>query len=401
MTDEQTENGQAAGGYPDEVRRVRAGGKDIILVGTAHVSRESVDLVKRVIAAERPDVVCVELDEKRYEALTRKDRWQALDLKEIIRRKQLGTLAVNLTLAAYQRKLGAKLGVRPGEELLAAAETAAAMGVPVELCDREVRVTMRRAWRAASLWKKGELLVTLAASLFDDTEMSEEQLARLKKKDMLAEIMDELGESLPELKRVVIDERDTFLAEKIKSAKGEKIVAVIGAGHLAGVERALGEDRSAMIDEINTIPPVSPAWKTLGWAVPALIIGSIVVIARNKGAAVAGDNILYWILANGIPSALGAALALAHPLTVLSAFAAAPVTSLTPVIGAGYVTAFVQVMLQPPVVREFETVLDDIGTVRGWWGNRLLKVLLAFLLPGFGSMIGTWVGGAEIISNLF
>ena len=388
-------------GYPDEVQRVTLGDREIILVGTAHVSQESIDLVNRVIGQERPDTVCVELDEKRFEALARKKRWEALDLKEIIRKKQLSTLVVNLVLASYQKKLGAQLGVSPGAELLAAEKAAERLDIPVELCDREVRVTMRRAWRATSFWKKGQLLASLMASLFDDTESSEEKLRELKQQDMLAELMDELGSSMPDLKRVVINERDTFLSEKIKQAPGRRIVAVIGAGHLEGVKEALCEDRSAMMEEINTIPPVSKLWKLAGWLIPAFIIGSIAVIARQKGAAVAGDNIIYWILANGIPSAMGAAIALAHPLTIVSAFAAAPLTSLTPVIGAGYVTAFVQVMMQPPVVKEFETVLDDMGTVSGWWRNKLLKVLLAFLLPGFGSMIGTWVGGAEIVSNLF
>jgi len=146
---------------------------------------------------------------------------------------------------------------------------------------------------------------------------------------------------------------------------------------------------------------VSPIWKVLGWSLPAIILASLGAIAWNKGCDVAGDNIIYWILANGIPSSIGAMLALAHPLTIVSAFAAAPVTSLTPVIGAGYVTAFVQVLVQPPVVREFETVLEDMSTLIGWWKNKLLKVFLAFLLPGLGSMIGSWIGGYEIISNLF
>jgi len=164
---------------------------------------------------------------------------------------------------------------------------------------------------------------------------------------------------------------------------------------------ALLEDRHAQMEEINTIPPVSRIWKVLGWSIPVVIVASLGVIAWGKGCDVAGENILYWILANAIPSSIGAMLALAHPLTIVSAFAAAPVTSLTPVIGAGYVTAFVQVLLRPPVVREFETVLEDMSTLTGWWKNKLLRVFLAFLLPGLGSMIGSWIGGYEIITNLF
>ena len=271
----------------------------------------------------------------------------------------------------------------------------------VALCDRDVRVTLRRAWHATGFWKKGYLMATLMASLFETTELTEEKLAELRGTDMLSELMEELGAAMPQLKRVLIDERDTFLAEKIKAATGQRLVAVVGAGHVTGIKAALTEDRSARMAEISTIPPVSPVWKIIGWAIPICIILAITATAVHKGSALASASIYYWILANGIPSALGALLALAHPITIITAFVAAPITSLTPVIGAGYVTAFVQAMLQPPLVGEFESVLTDILTVRGWWRNRLLKVFLAFLLPGFGSMIGSVLGGYRIFSNLF
>jgi len=383
-----------------DVHIVEQDGRQFILVGTAHISRESVDLVHQVITRENPDCVCVELDARRYESLSEKKRWKALDLKQIIRNKQLSTLMINLVLASYQKKLGDQLGVMPGSELLEAATTAQAMDIPVSLCDRDVRVTMRRAWKSTSFFKKGYLLASLMASLFEETEITEEKLKELKETDVLSELLAEMGQALPELKTVLIDERDTFLAEKIKRAKGEKIVAVVGAGHINGVKQALAEDRSSQMEAINTIPPVSPVWKVVGWLIPAIIIGAICMIGYTKGSAVAGANILYWILANGIPSSLGALIGLAHPVTIISAFIAAPITSLTPVIGAGYVTALVQAMMQPPVVHEFETVLEDISHFRRWWSNKLLKVFLAFFLPGFGSMIGTWVGGFEILSNL-
>lgn len=387
--------------YPSDVQVIHLGTREIILIGTAHISRDSVDLVRRVIKNETPDCVCVELDAKRYETLSKKKRWESLDLKEIIRKKQLSTLLFNLILASYQKKLGDQLGVLPGTELLVAVKTAEEKGIPIALCDRDVRVTLRRAWHATSFFKKNYLLASLFAGLFDRTEITEEKLNELKKTDVLSELMLELGQALPELKRVLIDERDTFLSERIKNAEGRRIVAVVGAGHVEGIKKALLEDRHAQMEEINVIPPVSPIWKVLGWSIPAVILASLGIIAWNKGYDVAGENIIYWILANGIPSSIGAMLALAHPLTIVSAFAAAPVTSLTPVIGAGYVTAFVQVLVQPPVVREFETVLEDMSTLIGWWKNKLLKVFLAFLLPGLGSMIGSWIGGYEIISNLF
>ena len=384
-----------------DVYRVEIAGKHIVLVGTAHVSRESALLVRQVIAAEKPDCVCVELDEKRYDSLTKRQRWEALNLKEIIRKKQLSTLLANLVLASYQKKLGDQLGVLPGSELLGAVKAAEEADIPVSLADRDVRVTMRRAWHSTSFWKKSYLLTVLLFSLFDRTELTEEKLAEMRKSDMISELMQELGRELPEVKTVLIDERDTYLSEKIKKAEGETIVAVVGAGHVAGILQALKEDRSDRMEEISTIPPVSKIWKAVGWGIPLAIIASLLWIGWSKGVIVARYNLLYWIVANGLPASVGAMLALSHPFTILGAFAAAPITSLTPVIGAGYVTAFIQVMMQPPVVREFETLLDDMGTFSGWWRNKVLKVFLAFILPGLGSAVGTWVGGYQIFSNTF
>ncbi len=387
--------------YPEEVEHLYIDEREIFLVGTAHVSKESVELVKRVIASEMPDCVCVELDSKRYKALSGRKRWESLDLKEIIKKKQLSTLLINLILSSYQKKLGRQLGVMPGLELLEATREAEKHGIPVSLCDRDVRVTLRRAWHETSFLKKGYLLATLLVSMFDKTEITEEKLEQLKKKDVLSELMSELGEAMPELKKVLIDERDIYLAEKIKMSAGTKLVAVVGAGHLAGIKKRIREDNRANLSSISTFPPVSSLFKAVGWSIPLMIIGSLIAIGIQKGTTAAGVNLLYWILANAIPSAIGAMLALAHPLTIASAFAAAPITSLTPVIGAGYVTAFVQVLVRPPVVREFETVTQDMSTLTGWWRNKLLRVFLAFLLPSLGSMIGTWIGGVEIISNLF
>ena len=214
-------------------------------------------------------------------------------------------------------------------------------------------------------------------------------------------MLKEIGEMLPETKEVLIDERDTYLAAKIKHAKGKRIVAIVGAGHVRGIITRLEHDVDADLDNLQTIPPPSPLWQCLAWVIPLIIIGSLVWIGYNKGLDSAGENLQFWILANGIPSAIGAMAALAHPLTIAIAFAAAPLTSLTPVIGAGYVTAFVQAWLRPPRVKEIQEVAEDIGSVRAWWRNRLLRIFLAFLFPGFGSFIGTWVGGIKIFRNLF
>ncbi len=357
--------------------------------------------MRETIERERPDCVCVELDRQRYEALSRPRSFEALDLKEVIRRKQLSTLIANLVLASYQKRLGGALGVLPGAELLEAVRVAEALDIPVELCDRDVRITLRRAWRSLSLWKKSLLMSTLLASLFDRSQVSETDLRRLREKDVLSELMNELGREMPDLKRVLIDERDAYLASRVRDASGRRVVAVVGAGHVAGMLEALRRDEPVDRDALDRIPPMAAWVKWVGWGVPSLILASLAWIGISKGAEVAGQNLWFWVLANGIPSTLGALAALAHPVTIASAFFVAPVTSLIPVIGAGYVLAFLQAYLAPPLVRELETLSDDALSVSRWWTNRLLRILLVFLLTTLGSILGTWVGGVEIVRNVF
>lgn len=392
--------GAETASYPADVHVLEENGRTVILVGTAHVSQHSVELVRKVIDNEHPDYVCIELDEKRFQALSDEQRWQKLDLKSVIKNRQLSTLMVSIMMASYQKKLGDNLGVSPGAELLAAASAAESRGIPISLCDRDIRITLRRAWKSTSLFRKFYLLSSLIAGLFDSEDIDEKKLEELKNQDVLTELMAEMGDSLPEMKRVLIDERDIYMAEQIKQTPGNRIIAVVGAGHAEGIKRNLAKTRQAPLSELLEIPPVSRTWKTLGWLIPVIIIASIGLVGVLKGSEAAGDNIVYWILANGIPASIGSALALAHPLTIIGAFAAAPVTSLTPVIGAGYVTAFIQVMTRPPVVREFETVGVDMARITGWWRNKLLRVFLVFILTGIGSAIGTYVGGYEIIKTL-
>jgi pheromone shutdown protein TraB len=212
--------------------------------------------------------------------------------------------------------------------------------------------------------------------------------------------MAELGRALPSLKKVLIDERDQYLAEKIRRSPGEKLVAVVGAGHLQGLVEALTDGAEVDLEPLDVIPPVSPIWKVIGWGIPALIIASIAWIGWTRGAEVAGGNVTYWILANGVSSSVGGLLAWAHPLTIAVAFVAAPITSLTPVIGAGYVCVFVQALLVPPVVREFHTLGEDVGRLRRWWGSKLLRLFLTFVLTGWGSVLGSALGITEIVKTL-
>ena len=384
----------------EDVRVVRDGEREIVVVGTAHVSRESVDLVRDAIRELRPDAVAIELDAKRFEALSRPDRFESLDLREVIRTRQLATLGLNLALAAYQRSLGLALGVKPGAELLEAARTADAEGIPVALCDRDVRVTLRRAWRALSFWKRMLLLATFSSALFERGELSEDDLRELRRTDVLSRLLAELGEAFPGLKTVLIDERDAFLAERLRETPGRRIVAVVGAGHVDGIVRTLERGERVDLAALAAVPPTSRWAHALGWGIPVLVVLSLLVIGLRDGRAAAGQNVAFFALATGLPSAAGTALALGHPVTVIAALLLAPLTAISPLIGIGHVTALVQSWVRPPLVRELSTALDDFGSVTGLWRNRLLRVLLVFTLSTLGGMVGTWVGGARLLSNL-
>jgi pheromone shutdown-related protein TraB len=387
--------------YSQDVHFVNKDEREFIIVGTAHISRQSADLVKEVIEKEKPDVVCVELDEKRLKALSEKNRWENLDLRQIIKNKQLSTLIVNLVLSSYQKKLGEKLGVSPGTELMEAVQTANENSIPVELCDREVRVTLRRAWHSMNLWQKSKFLSVGLGGLFEKQELTEEKLSELRNKDVLSEMMDEIGKAMPVLKKVIIDERDRYIAQKMKNSAGKKIVSVVGAGHVKGILKFLESNNEIDLKSIEIIPEPSLASKLLGWGIPLIIIASIFYIGFSQGITEAGNNALFWILACGIPSAVGALISIAHPVAILASFLSAPITSLSPLIGVGYVAAFVQAYMQPPLVKEFQEVSKDFRKVSNWWKNRLLKVMLVFILSSIGGVIGTSVGFFEIVKNVF
>lgn len=387
--------------YPKDVEFIRYREREIILVGTAHISAESVQLVHQVIEEQRPDQVCIELDERRYQALVERTRWEGLDLRQVIRDRQLATLFLNFLLSSYQKRLGGKLGVMPGSELLEAARSAEALGIPVVLCDRDIRVTLRRAWSALSFLDKSKLMASVLVGLFEEQQLDEEELRRIRQRDVLSELMNEIGRVMPALRRVLIDERDAYLAQRIRDTTGQKVVVVVGAGHVMGMRFALEQDLKVDMAEITRIPEVPTLWKVLGWLLPTLILLSIGAIALDKGLQAATDSALVWIVANSIPAAIGTALAAGHPLTVLSALISAPFTSLSPLIGVGHVTAFVQAYVHPPRVHEFSTVTDDLAIASRWWRSRLLRVLLVFTLSSIGGLIGVWVGGLKVLTRLF
>jgi pheromone shutdown-related protein TraB len=366
-----------------------ADGREIILIGTAHISQNSKELVRETIENESPDTVCVELDEGRFKSLKEPDRWKNTDLKQVIKKKQLATLIANLVLGSYQKRMGAQTGVKPGAELKEAAETAESKGAQLVLADRDIKITLKRTWACTPWYRKLSLLGGLFASIFDKTEISEEELDKIKEQDALSSMMQEFGKSFPEVKQVLIDERDQFLASKIKSAPGKKIVAVVGAGHMRGIANIIETDKEIPSEEsICVIPKGSPIWKIIGWAIPIAIIASILFVGYEAGFKKAGELSLQWAMLTGGGAMLGTIIAGGHPLTILVALVMAPFTGLTPLVGVGFFTALTQVYMRPPRVQEMETLSDDIWQVKRWWKNRVTRVILCFLCPGIPAIIG-------------
>jgi pheromone shutdown-related protein TraB len=372
-----------------DIYRIKKDDREIVLIGTAHISQVSKDLVRATIEAEAPDTVCVELDEGRLKSIKEPDRWKKTDLKQVIKNKQLGTLIANLVLGSYQKRMGAQTGVKPGSELKEAVDCAEGRGAELVLADRDIKITLRRTWACTPWYRKLSLLGGLFASIFDKTEVSEEDLAKIKEQDALSAMMQDFGKSFPEVKQVLIDERDQFLASKIKNAPGKKIVAVVGAGHMNGIAKIIEEDRELPSEEsISVIPKSAPIWKIIGWAIPVAIIASIIAVGVHAGFEKAGELSLQWAMLTGGGAMLGTVIAGGHPVTILVALVAAPFTGLTPLIGVGFFTALTQVYMRPPRVSEMETLADDIWQVRRWWKNRVTRVILCFLCPGIPAIIG-------------
>ncbi|GAB6089313.1 TraB/GumN family protein [Spirochaeta dissipatitropha] len=379
----------------DTLTRLKSGDREILLVGTAHVSRDSVDQVREIIAEERPDQICVELDQSRYQSLAQKNRWQNLDIAQVLKQRKGFLLLVNLVLGSFQRRLGNDLGVSPGEEMLAAIQAAEESNTPFHLCDREIQVTLSRAWRSTGLWGKNKLLAALLSAGFTSEKFSSEEIEKLKEKSELHGMMEELAEFLPQAKHVLIDERDQFLATKIHQVSGKKLVAIVGAGHVPGILRWLEDlengSAAAGLEQINIIPPKNKISKLLPYIIPALVAGLIGLGFYRSGFSGGMSGLYRWILVNGTLSGIGAVLALAHPLTVVLSVLAAPITSMNPTIGVGMVSGLIEAVFRKPRVEDFENLLTDAGSVKGFYRNRITRVLLVFILTSIGSSIGTFI----------
>lgn len=364
-------------------------GKEIILLGTAHVSRESVQLVSRVIMEEKPDTVCVELCQSRYQAIRQKDRWLEMDIVKVIKEKKAFLLLSNLLLAAFQKKIANKFDIKPGEEMITAIETAETLGANIQLADRDIRTTLSRTWRAMGLWGKFKLLFQLFLSLRNIDEITEEEIEKMKQQDVLEALMSEIEKSLPVIRDILIDERDQYLSNKIKTASGKKIVAVVGAGHVSGIKAHWGNEID--INALEQLPPKRGFSRFFKWFLP-LAIGMLIVFGFYLGGVQKGAHMLtWWVLANGVLAGLGALIAWAHPLTVLSSVLAAPLTSLNPMIAAGWVSGMVEAFTRHPKVKDFENLSEDILSVRGFWRNKVTRILLVVVFTNLGSSLGTFV----------
>jgi pheromone shutdown-related protein TraB len=372
------------------------GGNDIRLIGTAHVSRESIDEVTQAIREEKPSMVCVELDEGRYSSITQQDNWERLNVSKVLREGKGFLLIANMALASFQRRLGNELGVKPGEEMIASVNIAKEMGIAYSLCDREVQVTLRRAWACCSLWSKCKLLATRLSSVFVTEKLSADEIEKLKNSTELDGMMGELAEYLPTVKGTLIDERDQYLSTKIWAAAGQTsgtTLAVVGAGHMQGIiahleKFAAGETPTAL-DVLETIPPKSFLSKSIKWIIPILIIGIITTGFLRADFSVFIEMLWRWVLWNGGLAALGCTLALGHPLAILVSFMGAPFTTLNPFIGVGILSGLVQAALWKPRVQDAENFSADIASLKGVYRNRISRVLLVFFLSSLGSVIAT------------
>jgi pheromone shutdown-related protein TraB len=372
-------------------------GREIILIGTAHVSRESIEEVRRVIREEKPGRVCVELDQGRYGSISQKENWEKLDVIKILKEGKGFLLIANLVLSGFQRRLGNELGVKPGEEMKTAVETAEELGLPFDFCDREVQITLRRAWARCGLWNKCKLLASLLSGAFSTEKLSSQEVENLKKASELDGMMAELSGYLPPVKTTLIDERDRYLAAKIcqSSASAERIAAGVGAGHLPGLrshlERLSRGEEDADVEELDIIPPQGFLSRAAGWLFPLIIVLLVGAGFFRAGTDVSLSMLLRWVLLNGSLAALGAAAALAHPLSVLVSFVGAPIATINPFIGVGLFSGVVEAALRKPRVSDAQNIAEDVGSLRGIYRNRISRALLVFFLSSLGGAIGNFI----------
>ena len=387
-------------GLPVQTRRLYDRGREVYLVGTAHVSLESIDDVRKTVELVEPDAICVELCLARYEAFTRPDAWKKTDIFKVIKEGKAALLLSQLIMSAFYKRMGDRLGVRPGADMLEGVRLAHERDAELVLADRDVQVTMKRTWRRLGLWNKLKLLFLLLTSAVAEPEIDRETVDDLKRQDGMGDVLVEFAKAFPDVKRTIIDERDVYLAQKIRQAEGEKVVAIVGAGHVPGIAREILRDQP--LAPLETVPDRSFWSRSIKWLVPSLIVAIIAYGFFRAGAAHSLESISIWVLVNGVLAAAGAALALGHPVTVLAAFLAAPITSLNPTIAAGWVSGLVQAWVKKPTVADLEAMGEVLTAFpKGLWRNPVSRILLVVVFSNLGSTLGTFIGGSWIAARSF
>ena len=373
------------------------GNKQIYILGTAHVSSQSAQDVTDLINEVNPDCVCIELDDKRYESINSGKKFEDRDIVDVIKAKQAGYLLVNIILSAFQKRIADKSKIKSGEEMLTAIDYCKKTSTKLELIDRDIQTTFKRIYRKHSFFDKIKLIYSIIASVFDDSEISVEEVEQLKNQDMLEAALSEVSKQFKTLSEVLIFERDKILAHNIKKADGKVIVAIVGAAHVNGIINSIDEEYS--IDEMMTVPKKSLFSKLIGWLIPALIIGLIIATFFNS-TQVGFESMISWFLINGILSALGVLLCLGHPLSIITAFVVAPFTSLNPLLAAGWFAGLSEAYLKKPKVKDFNNLSSDVNSVKGFYTNRITHILLVVIMANVFSTIGTLIGGIDIVQSL-
>ncbi|MFH1255862.1 MAG: TraB/GumN family protein [Candidatus Diapherotrites archaeon] len=373
-----------------QAEKLKIGEKEVFLVGTAHVSSESVELVRKTIEKEKPDAVGVELDLERLNQLKSGEKWRETNIVDIVKHGKTYLFLINLLLSNYQRKIGRDLGVMPGAEMLEAVKAAEEKGIPIELLDRSVKVSLKRALNAMGLIEKAKLFFSLFIGLFESEkiELTEEKLKELKDKDVLNELLAELSKEFPAMKKVLVDERDAFIAQKIRESRGKKVVAVVGAGHVEGIKKLMQKESD--LNELQKMPIEKNYLAAVGWLIPVLFIALFGYAFFTKGIETSLIVLLSWAAITGILAAIGTALAGGHIYSILTSLVAAPITTLHPLLAVGWFAGYVEARVRVPKVKDFES-LHAIESLGDLYKNQVTRILMVTALANLGATIGTLI----------
>jgi pheromone shutdown-related protein TraB len=388
----------------NQVIRVNLDGKEVLLIGTAHVSKESVELVRETIEKESPDMVAVELCQQRFHALSEKKKWDETDISKVIKEGKGYLFLTQLMLTNFQRKVGDELGVKPGSEMVKALEMAKEKNITIALVDRDISVTLKRALNRMGFKEKIKIMFGLVSGIFEEEKVTEEMVEKLKEMDVLTEMMEELGKEIPSVKETLLDERNIYIADKIASLEAKKIVAVVGAGHVAGIKAILeskvaGKDITKELAELEIVPEKKSVMKYVNYAMPVSLLLVIVLGFYMQGGSFLWSSAVKWVFTTSILAALGAALALAHPYSIITALLVAPITTIHPLLAAGWFSGWMEAKVRKPQVKDFEGLLR-INSIADLWKNGVTRILLVIAFTNVGASAGAIIAGLSIFAGV-